>query len=83
MSKITKTALRIWSSQTNILDFLFGETPSNRWANLLLFSVDSENLSTSLDKVKRNVMTIIVIHPMNANNAIIVEIILLTPEKLN
>ena len=83
MSKITKTALLIWRSQTNIRDFLFGDTPSNRFANLLLLSGDSENLSASLDKTIRKVMRIIIIHAINTKNAIEVEIILFTPETLN
>ena len=44
MSNITKIALLIWRSQTNIRDFLFRDTPSNRWENLLLLSGNSENL---------------------------------------
>ena len=83
MSKTTKTALLIWSSQANIREFLFGDIPLNKWANLLLLSGDSENLSKSLDKVRRKVMTIIIIHVVNTKNATEVDIILLTPEKLN
>ena len=79
MSKITKTALLIWMSQTNNRDFLFGDIPSNRLANLLHFSEDSDNLSTSLNQVRRKVKTTIVIHTINVKNAIIVDIFRLVP----
>ena len=82
MSKITKIALRIRRSQANSRDFMFRDIPSNMLANLLLFSGASENLSLSLDKAKRIMPTIVAIHPINAKNAIVVEIILLVSEKL-
>ena len=82
MSKITKTALLVKRIQTNSHDFLFRVIPLNRWSNLFLLSWDSEIWSSILDKAKRIVIIIIVIHAINIKNAKIKEIILLAPEKL-
>ena len=80
MSKITKIALLIKSSQANNRDFLFRDIPSNRLANLLLFSECSENLSASLEKAKRIMPIIRATHPINTRNATEIEIILLVSE---
>ena len=83
ISKITKIARLIWRSQANSRDFLFGDNPSNRWANLLILSGDSESLLALLEKAKRIVIKIRAIHAINIKNAIIIEIFLLVSLKLN
>ena len=83
MSKNTKIVLLIWMSQANRRDFLFGDNPLNRWANLLLFTWDSESLFASREKMKKIVITIRAIHAINIKNAIIIDIFLFVSLKLN
>ena len=82
MSKMTNIALLIWMIAIYIRDFLFGDTPSKKCANLLIFSGFSSLLSSFKINTNKMIMIIIAIHVnsrINANNK---ETILLAPEML-